>query len=338
MKKENNTQIYSDQSKIDPLKWSEFNRIHPDGNFFQSPEAYDFFSKIDHYFPFIIWASEGNEIIGLISGVTIKEPGLKSSFSIRTIVWGGPLIKKDEDLCIDLLVYLGKINKSSIYIEFRNLFNTNKISPGLKALKYKFKPHLNYVVKLDTIEENQKKLSKSKLRQIRSSLKNGVEICEANNEDQVKDFYRILKELYTKKVKKPLPRIEFFLTFFHSPALGKILVLKYQNKIIGGIVCPIFDNKIIYEMYVAGEDGKHKGIFSSVLTTWAPIEYGINNGIQFFDFLGAGSPDSDYGVREFKSKFGGELVEYGRYIKLNKPVLYLIGKTALKVIAKFKET
>ena len=53
--------------------------------------------------------------------------------------------------------------------------------------------------------------------------------------------------------------------------------------------------------------------------------------------MGAGTPDSDYGVREFKSKFGGELVEYGRYVKINKPLLFSIGKFGLKVLGVLKK-
>ena len=52
--------------------------------------------------------------------------------------------------------------------------------------------------------------------------------------------------------------------------------------------------------------------------------------------MGAGSSDEDYGVREFKSKFGGKLVNYGRFIKINNKLLYKIGKMGLKVIQSFK--
>ena len=52
--------------------------------------------------------------------------------------------------------------------------------------------------------------------------------------------------------------------------------------------------------------------------------------------MGAGKPNEDYGVREFKSKFGGELVEFGRFERINNHFLYLIGKTGLKILKKFK--
>ena len=48
---------------------------------------------------------------------------------------------------------------------------------------------------------------------------------------------------------------------------------------------------------------------------WISIDYACKNGIEKFDFMGAGSPDEDYGVRDFKAKFGGSLVEPGRFIQ-----------------------
>ena len=46
--------------------------------------------------------------------------------------------------------------------------------------------------------------------------------------------------------------------------------------------------------------------------------------------MGAGKPDEGYGVREFKSKFGGELLEHGRFLYICKPSLYRLGKFIVK--------
>jgi len=118
--------------------------------------------------------------------------------------------------------------------------------------------------------------------------------------------------------------------------MGKYFLIEYKGQIVGGIMCPIYNNKIIYEWYIAGEDGKHKGIYPSVLATWAPVNYAINNGLAQFDFLGAGKPDEDYGVREFKSSFGGTMVNYGRFTRINNRLLYSIGKTGLRLLRKLE--
>lgn len=54
-------------------------------------------------------------------------------------------------------------------------------------------------------------------------------------------------------------------------------------------------------------------------------------GCTTFDFMGAGKPNKPYGVREFKKRFGGELVEYGRYRLICKKKYFNLGKFVMKL-------
>ena len=45
--------------------------------------------------------------------------------------------------------------------------------------------------------------------------------------------------------------------------------------------------------------------------------------------MGAGNPNKNYGVRDFKSRFGGQLVEYGRFMYIADNMLYRLGKTII---------
>jgi len=58
--------------------------------------------------------------------------------------------------------------------------------------------------------------------------------------------------------------------------------------------------------------------------------------MEVFDFMGAGNPYENYGVRDFKKRFGGEIVEYGRFIKINNSFLYKIGEFGLNIIKNLK--
>jgi serine/alanine adding enzyme len=101
-------------------------------------------------------------------------------------------------------------------------------------------------------------------------------------------------------------------------------------------MCPVLNGRCLYEFYLFGLDEQYKDQYPSVMATWAALEYANANHIPWFDFMGAGQKELDYGVREFKSRFGGELVEYGRYIKINRPMLYEIGKAGLKLMKLFR--
>ena len=91
-------------------------------------------------------------------------------------------------------------------------------------------------------------------------------------------------------------------------------------------------NGVIYALYACGKDGEYKDVYTSVLANWAGLEYGL----KYFDFLGAGPAKSDYDVRDFKAKFGGELVSYGRFLRINNKSLYNLGKIGLKIYSKLK--
>jgi lipid II:glycine glycyltransferase (peptidoglycan interpeptide bridge formation enzyme) len=52
---------------------------------------------------------------------------------------------------------------------------------------------------------------------------------------------------------------------------------------------------------------------------WHEILAAKRLGCEIYDFGGAGHPDVIYGVRDFKAKFGGELVDHGRFRKVFAP-------------------
>lgn len=319
--------------------WTAFILNHPNGNFFQSPAYYNFYKTLPSYEPILLISKDDyDNINGSLIAVIQKEKGyLKGKLSSRCIVYGGPIVKDNNGEVADNLLQqlIKQVKDKSIYIEFRNLFNLSTNQDVFLKNGFEYKGHFNFVVEIGTTEENFKKLNENRRSQIKKSLKSGVEILNANELSEVEEFYVILKRLYEEKIKKPLPEFSFFENFFSLPNLGKYFLVKYNNKVIGGSMCPIFRYSI-YEWYVCGLDYEFKNQSPSVMATWAPIEYAAKNGLKYFDFLGAGSADSDYGVRDFKSKFGGELVQYGRFLRINNKLLYSIGKLGLKLISLFK--
>ena len=307
-------------------------------NFFQSPGFFELIGKVSGYEPFIFIAiNEEGAVSGSLMGVIqTNGSGPKAWLSRRVIIWGGPLPATaappvQQQTTQSLLKTLKAYAKGrAIFIEFRNFFDTGHLKPVFEAAGFEHKPHLNYLVKTDEEAAVRKRMSSNRLRQIKSSIQLGAIIAEPSTEQEVLDFYGILQRLYREKVKKPLPGPDMFLLFWRSP-LVKIFLIKHEGAVIGGIFCPIYRNRVIYEWYVCGDDGRVKGLNPSVLATWAPIEYGLHHGFDYFDFMGAGRPDEDYGVRDFKARFGGEEVCFGRYeIVLNKP-LYRVAKFGLKL-------
>ena len=324
--------------EINLIKWRLFLEQSPFSSPFQTPDFHNFVNSVEGVSS-DVFALEDTDILQCLLVVTIqKERGIQGFFSRRGIIYGGPILNSDNHTyLVSLLKKVIEYYKNKlIYLEIRNYFDYSNLVSFFSQIGFKLIPWLNFHIDLTDLEVLKKNMSNSRLRQIKKALKSGAEWKIANNLTDIESFYSILEDLYNNKIKKPLFPKQFF-TEFYSQNVGKYLLVYFDNKVIGGIMCLIFENRAIYEFYVCGLDNEYKDQYPSVMATWAAIEYALQNNIPLFDFMGAGSPDEDYGVREFKLRFGGRQVEYGRFLRIINPFMYQFGKLGLMVIANIKK-
>jgi serine/alanine adding enzyme len=233
---------------------------------------------------------------------------------------------KLEELLSKLIKYL---KKKAIYIEFRNLMDYSGHKHTFEKCGFNYKPHLNYKLFVSNPDVMINRLNESKRRQIKKTVSAGVKYVKSNDVSDLEAYYKILTNTYRTKIRLPLFPIEFFLNLMKCD-FGHMLVIKNNDEIIGGIVC-VNDKNTLFEWYICGSNLSAQGIYPSVFATWSGILHAFNIGCKKFDFMGAGKPGKDYGVREFKSKFGGELVENGRFLYKCNPILYYLGKVAISL-------
>jgi len=319
--------------QIDSDRWEDLLIQTDDYSPFQTEEFHTLFNATEGLHS-DVFAIEENSAYLCLAVVTVqKEKGLLSFFSARGIVYGGILIRPDNVEALDIL--LNGINdfyrNKLIYIEIRNSFDYSTYSHVFEKNGWEYLPWLNILKEISGSEDLHSELSESRRRQIRKALGSGITSDFAKDITEIKAFYRILSILYSNKINKPLLPFSFFKRAFES-RFSLFLLVKYAGRIIGGIMLVPLQGKAVYEFYVCGLDAVFREQYPSVVSTWAGIEYARLNKIPVFDFMGAGSPDKEYGVRDFKKRFGGRLVEHGRYIKICSPVLYRIGKTGLNII------
>lgn len=333
----NKLKLHTHISEIEREAWENLLDNSPYASFFQSPQCYEFYASLSFMQPFVFAVSEDDVLKGLVCGYIIADGGMiKRYFSRRAIIPGGLLLAKDisDDALTLLLNHTKKeLKHKAIYIEIRNYKDYSTHKEILEINHFLYKQHLNFHVKTYDVDSCIKQLSSTKRRDIRVALRNGAEIVQLKGEKELREYHKILHELYTTKIKLPLFPYEFFEKLTKND-WAKVFGVKYEGKIIGGSTCVFLKDKIIYEWFVCGLDGRFKNIYSSTLATWAAIEYAASNGYKYFDMMGAGRPDDGYGVREFKSKFGGELVEHGRYLFVATPLLYKLGKKMVSIIQK----
>lgn len=282
-----------------------------------------------------VYALAANGIIKILAVVTfMKEPGVKGFFSRRGVIFGGPLIhdaNKDE-----LKLFLNKLTEQLknkiIYLETRNFFNYFEFKEAFTESKWHYEPYLNIQLLLKNVNKtNIHSLFKyNRRRECKLSIENGASYYISNNSEDVVNIYKILKKLYKERVKLPLPSLDYFLSLFNNDII-KVFIVKHNDRTIGGAFCPVLQKKAIYTYYYCGLRDYNKKIFPTHLAVLGAIEYAIDNNIPVVDFMGAGKTGKDYGVRKYKQEFGGDLVEYGRHIKVLNPFLFNLGKLGLKI-------
>lgn len=363
--------------KIDREAWSALVRESETGTWFQTPEAYALYASMPDLFRPFAYAiedcrlkNEDCKLRGVCVGyVTVEKSAIKQVLTRRAIIVGGPVFADDcSDEEVYTLMYAVrqrlkiadcrlKISRGPIYIETRNFNDYSRWKDAFLQVGFSYQPHLNFHVDTSSIEIVDGNIGKSRKRDIKTTIREGVTILPVNEplhsmsrddalnepltlndeekEGLVHEYYLILKNLYETKVKTPLFPESFFQALAKHPD-GRILLTMKDGKVIGGTVCVAQEGKCLYEWFVCGRDGEWKAIFPSCYATYAGIRYAAEHNMPRFDMMGAGTPDEAYGVRDFKARFGGKEVEHGRFLSVTKPLLYRIGVLGVKLLKRFK--
>jgi len=323
--------------------WRRFILGKGNGNFFQSPEILSLYRDIKKYSTLVITAHDtGDQLRGVLVAVLIRERIKGISFP-RLLVQGGPVIDgNDEDRAaiLDKLLSALKneIPPDTVFIEIRNIRFWEKERELFIKHGFTWRDHLNGILPAVSRKEVMKGITPARQRQMQRGIDRGAVIGPAGSLKEVKALYLLLEDLYTDRVKKPLPPFALFQNFYRniqSENKGVILVVKYEDRIIGGMVCPFSAGHTVYEWYISSTRDEFRQLYPGVLATWAGIDYAIRNKFQYFDFMGLGSPHKSYGVRDFKKRFGGEILNLGRWHYVNNKTLYNLSLLGYKVMKRF---
>jgi hypothetical protein len=325
--------------EIDIVQWEELIDLSPTASFFSTKKCYDLYASLPFLNEFIFAVFDAGSLKGVIVGYIQSEGNrLKKFLSRRAIVPAGAVLSVDisEATLAAFLRYCNSmLHKKAAYIEFRNYSDYSLYRHVFEKEGYRYNAHLNFHVDCTSEEKIEKSLTKSRKRYIRTSIREGAEITTNPSWTEVLQYYQMLSDLYKYRIKTPLFPLEFFKQLYKIDE-SLFLLIRYRGEIIGGTACVMLGKRTIYEWFVCGASENHKNVHPSTLATWGTINYACKNGIPLFDMMGAGKPGDSYKVREFKAKFGGKLVEHGRFLYILNPLLYHVGKLGVFILKMIK--
>jgi serine/alanine adding enzyme len=301
-------------------EWRRFVDEHPQGNIFHTPEMFQVFARTARHRP-SLWAALAPEkkILALLlpAQITLKG-GLLHRLTTRAVAYGSVLCAPDAEgqdaLARLLYAYKRQVKGELLFTELRNLSDLSDLQPILTGHGFAYEEHLNYLISLNrSLEDIMQSFGRNTRKKIRRGIRRGqVVIEEISQLEQISICYELLVKTYAQ-AHVPLADRSLFEAAFevlHPKGMIKFLLARVGDAYVAVSVELAYKN-VIYGWY-GGMDREYGKYVPNELLMWHILRWGAENGYRVYDFGGAGKPDEEYGVRDFKAKFGGELVCYGR--------------------------
>ena len=325
-----------DYHTIESEKWDSYVWQHAKGTVFQTTSYLNCHSADYHSERFGFAAVEGDVIVGVVAGIISYNYFFPvNRLTRRAVIEGGPIAndKRIEEKLIETVTEYTK--RRAIYTQYRNLWDMDAVRPEMERQGYVYEPHLDILHDL-TLDKDSiiKNISKNKRGNVHKSLNKGTGFREALQTEWDACIDLILGTY--KRVGLPCQSRAYFLNAFRSMSdCVKVFVADLDGIIIGTRVELCYKD-LVYDWY-AGADDNYKNHYPNDVLPYSILLWGKENNYKTFDFGGAGRPDVPYGVRDHKMKFGGQLVEYGRFERINHKLVYAVASKAIAWKKKAKE-
>lgn len=306
-----------------------------DKNFFHFVSSFDWYKNIPYYKPVMFVAFRDDEPVAAMFALIMRiNRFLHGSVFKRCYVYQQPAFFDEKEVktieLFHLLVkhLLKEIGNKVFFIEFRNL--------GDAVFGYKgFRENGFYSVKwINVCNSLQKKrnvwnqLSATRKNQFNRAKRKGVAIEEVVSEDKLPEIYRMIEKSKNWKISNRFPPLKYFENFFHhyvAGGKGKILITRYKEKIIGGIILGFEKDKVVV-LYFWGKDKSHKALYPSVFTITSAMQLAESSGYSYFDFMDAGYLNPKAGKPRFLLQFGGKPKATRRWYRFNWKLLNFFAK------------
>ena len=306
--------------------WRHFVEEHSQSNIFHTPEMFQVFARSKNHQP-TLWAvvDDDSGVLALLLPIQHTLVNRLHRLTTRAVAHGSilyaPGLKGREALALLLRTYAHEMNGKLLYTELRNLSDLEEVQPILREHGFIYQDHLNYLIDLRRPPEAiLQSIGHSTRKRVRQAIRRGeVAIEEATQPGQLSACYDLLCKTY-QAARVPLADRSLFEAAFdvlHSKAMVRITLARVGPIPVATSIELLYKN-LIYGWY-GGMDRAFSSYHANEFLTWHILQWGAENGYCLYDFGGAGRPDEEYGVRDFKAKFGGKLVCFGRNTGIHAP-------------------
>lgn len=320
-------------------QWRDFVERHPQGNIFHTPEMFEVFARVKGHLPVLRAAvGENGQVLGLLLPVQVTlRDGLLRRLMSRSIAYGSVLCTLDpagqEALAMLLCTCIQEAGRQALFIELRNLSDQSAIQPVLHQCGFVYEEHLDYLIDLNcSPEQVLQNIGPRTRKHIRQALRKGnVVVEQVTDRNQLTAWYDLVRKTY-QAARVPLADRSLFDAAFdilHPRGMIRFWLARVGAAYAAASAELVYKD-VIYGWY-GGLDRAYAEDLPGELLMWHILRWGADNGYKTYDFGGAGKPGESYGVRDFKAKFGGRLVCFGRNTYIHSPRLLRLSEQGYRV-------
>ena len=305
--------------------WCDFVRNHPDGTFFQSDAVFrhaDTWPEAEAVLLLLIDSSHKlhGSLLAIVTGSKTK---LLERFTRTTLVYGGPVLasrrRLQEHMNLDALLkaLISEVKHRSASIRFVNMLDWSDHQPVFNANGFSWSDSDSLLLRLQNRGKAWDALSEECRQHISSSINNGAVTFNRVSSQQLRDFYALLHRTSSKRARRALPPLAFFEALAEEWE-GFFVLVAYHGQIVGGVVCPVVEGRLVQAWLVAGMDRElgRQGVYPGLLALWTAMEQAMKHKVPYMSVLDRAVllPGGITGIQQL---LGGDRLNHGRFVRRN---------------------
>ena len=319
--------------------WNEYVNKHPKGSVFHTREMFRVFEDTPGYSPLWIGArNAGGEIVAILCAVKVSTiSGMLSRFASRSIMFAEPFCDDTDEgiLALKKLIEFHdkQWGKQILFTEVRSVKSPGAETVALESAQYKQMDYCNYINDLSDGHHVLASRIEKTMQKVRMAKRRGLVIEQGNNQALLTRAYRQI-ETSNAQSRVPVAPVEILEAAVRHlpPDVLQIRVGHVDGVDVAAAVGMVYKNR-----YFGWYNGTRQpqGIAGVAALVWDEIETACRMGLSEYDFGGAGWPDDDFGPRQFKSRFGGKLVNHSRYRKIGSQIKFALAEKGYGMLRRF---
>ncbi len=234
-----------------------------------------------------------------------------SPFTVEDTPYLGPIVDNDQLIPQVILAIEGYLSAQKVNF-FRLISHIKHDATLFDQFGYHHTVRHTHILDLSSGKTAVwNKMKGSARTAIRKSEKTGVRVVFAEDKGTLDRFYELSRELYIRQGKVP-PNSKLFysdICFGELRKVSRLVAAEHNGKIIACAIIITSKNVVYYLDAVS--DKNYNNLSPSSGIQWFIIQWAIDNGFKYYDFVGSDFP----WIAKFKDSFGGSLVEYSLWEK-----------------------